>query len=597
MTVNGSPMPQPDPDGESRDSGTDITAGLRLLAQTIRGYRRDLVLSISGAVLWMLALVAVPYLVGRTVDEAIIAGDTDRIPWLVARLLMAGVALGVGIGVRRYFGFRVSYRAEADLRNRMFEHIQRMAFSFHDVTSTGELMARASSDLGQIRLVFAMTPITLANLGMFLLVVTVLLALDPVLGAVASLTVPTVLFAARAYARRVIRLSFQVQQRLADLSRVVEESIGGIQVTKSYGQEAQEQAKLDRAAQRIYDRATRLARIRSVFAPAFEVIPSVATVAVLWLGGMRVVGGQLSLGEFVAFTQYLALLNFPLRITGWFFAQLPRAAAASTRIQALLGEAPAIVNPAEPIPLAPGRGEVRFRGVTFSYSEGPVVLRDLDLVVPGGTSLALVGSTGAGKTTMAHLIPRFRDVDAGVITVDGTDIRSVLLEDLRKEVAVVFQETFLFSASIADNITFGNSEASTEQIRLAARLAQAHGFISDLPDGYDTVVGERGQSLSGGQRQRVALARAVIRDPRVLILDDATSSVDAVVEAEMLAALEQVMRGRTTIIIAHRTSTLALVDRVAFIDQGRVAGLGTHLELLATVPRYGEVLAQEGAHR
>jgi ATP-binding cassette subfamily B protein len=235
--------------------------------------------------------------------------------------------------------------------------------------------------------------------------------------------------------------------------------------------------------------------------------------------------------------------------------------------------------------------------VSFSYRGTPDVLRGIDLTVPGGTSLALVGSTGAGKTTIAHLIPRFRDVDSGAITIDGTDVASVRLEELRREVAVVFQETFLFSASVRDNIAFGSPDASDEQVRLAARLAQSHGFISDFPDGYDTVIGERGHSLSGGQRQRVALARAVLRDPRVLILDDATSSVDALVEAEMLAALEQVMRGRTTIIIAHRTSTLALVDSVAFIDDGQIVAVGPHLDLLATVPRYGEVLAQEEARR
>ena len=586
-----------DSEAPAGPSSGDVTTGLRLLARTIRGYRRDLFFSIAGALLWMLMLVSIPFLVGRVVDEAIIAGNSDRIVPLVLALLVAGMLLGVGIGVRRYFGFRVSYRAEADLRNRMFEHIQRLAFSFHDVTSTGELMARASSDLSQVRLIFALTPITLANLGMFMTVVTVLVVLDPILGAVASLTVPAILLAAGAYARRVIGLSFEVQQRLADLSRVVEESIGGIQVTKSYGQESQEQAKLDRSARRIYEKAIRLAGIRARFAPMFEVIPSVATVAVLWLGGVRVVGGQLSLGEFVAFTQYLALLNFPLRITGWFFAQLPRAAAASTRIQSLLSEAPEIADPPRPVQLAPGRGEVRFRNVTFAYPGSPPVLHGVDLVVPGGTSVALVGPTGAGKTTMAHLVPRFRDVDAGSITVDGTDVRSVSLDELRREVAVVFQETFLFSASVGDNIAFGDPAASGEQVRLAARLAQAHDFICELPEGYDTKVGERGHSLSGGQRQRVALARAVLRDPRVLILDDATSSVDALVEAEMLAALEQVMRGRTTIIIAHRTSTLALVDQVVFIDGGAIVAMGPHMELLATVPRYGEVLAQEEARR
>jgi ATP-binding cassette, subfamily B, bacterial len=579
----------------NRARAADMVIGIRLLSTTVRRYRKDLLLSIGGALLWMAMLVTVPYLVGRTVDVAITSGDSTEIGTLVGLLLATGFLLAVGIGLRRYFGFRVSYRAEADLRNRMFEHIQRLAFSFHDVTSTGELMSRASSDLSQVRLILAMTPITIANVAMFLVVATVLIVVDPVLGSVASITVPTILFLARFYAQKVVRLSFEVQQRLADLSRVVEESIGGIQVTKSYGQEAQEQAKLDRSAERIYSRAVKLARIRATFTPLFEVIPSVATVAVLWLGGFRVVGGQLTLGEFVAFTQYLALLNFPLRITGWFFAQLPRAAAAASRIQALLAEAPTIADPDPATPLPSGRGEIRFHDVSFAYSDVAPVLRNVDLTIPGGTSVALVGGTGAGKTTLAHLVPRFRDVDSGSITVDGVDVRAVTLDELRREVAVVFQETFLFSASVRDNIAFGDPGATDEQIRLAARLSQAHSFIVDLPDGYDTTVGERGHSLSGGQRQRVALARAVVRDPRVLILDDATSSVDAVVEAEMLAALEQVMRGRTTVIIAHRTSTLALVDQVVFVDEGRIAAMGPHLELLASVPRYGEVLAQEAA--
>jgi len=563
------------------------------MQRTLTRYRRDLVPAVAGALLWMAMVVSVPYLVSRVIDLAIDGGAGDRLGPLVMLVVGTGVLLGLGIGVRRYYGFRLSYRAEADLRNRMFEHIQRLAFSFHDVTSTGELMARASSDLSQMRLVFAMLPITVANLAMFIAVITMLIVLDPVLGLVTSLTVPALLLAARSYAGRVIGLSFDVQQRLADLSQVVEEAIGGIQVIKSYGQEGQEQKRLDDRAEKIYSRAIRLAWIRSAYQPAFEMIPGIANIAVLWLGGMRVIGGDLSLGEFVAFTSYLAVLNFPLRITGWFFAQVPRAGAAASRIQSLLATAPSISDPVDAEALRPGPGEVRLCDVYFSYPDGAGVLTGVDLVIPGGGSVALVGATGCGKTTLAQLVPRFHDVDAGVVTLDGVDVRRIRLDELRREVAFVFQETFLFSASVRDNIAFGDGEASDEQIRLAARLAQAHGFITELSDGYDTVVGERGHSLSGGQRQRVALARAVLRDPRVLILDDATSSVDAIVEAEMLAALERVMSGRTTIIIAHRTSTLDLVDQVVFLEGGRVAAMGTHRELVASVPRYSQVLAQE----
>ncbi len=571
----------------------EVRIGLRLIARTIVVYRRIAWVTVAGAVLWMAAVVTIPYLSKVVIDRAITPARSDLLVPFMVLVIGVGLLLGIGIGMRRYYGFKLSYRVEADLRNRMFEHIQRQAFSFHDQTSTGQLMSRASSDLSQVRLILAMLPITLASIGMFLLVVTILVLIDPLLGSVASLTVPVLFITVNRYAKRIIHRSFEVQERLADLSQVVEESVGGIQVVKAYGQEQQEQARLDDTARRIYESSFSLARHRSVFSPLFEAIPTVGTVAVLWLGGIRVIDGAITTGEFVAFTLYLAVIVLPLRISGWFFANVPRAAAAASRVQELLATDPEIADPPHPQRLPDGPGEVRFSNVDYAYTGGLPVLNGIDLVIPGGSAVALVGATGSGKTTLAHLIPRFRDVSGGSITVDGVDVRALTLDELRREVAVVFQETVLFAASVRQNIAVGDPDADDSRVRAAARLAQAHEFICRLPEAYETVVGERGHSLSGGQRQRVALARAVLRDPRILILDDATSSVDAIVEAEIQAALWRVMAGRTTIIIAHRTSTLALVDHVIFIEDGTVVAMGTHEELLATVARYGAVLARD----
>jgi len=577
----------------SQDASTlaDLRRGIELLWRVLKHYWRVAAVSIGGALVWMGMVVVIPYLVGRAVDEAVGSGTWAMIWPILAGLIVAGGIQAIGIGARRYYGFKLSYRAEADIRNRLFTHIQRMAFSFHDVTSTGELMARASSDLNQLRLILAMLPITLANLAMFLVVAVVLIVIDPVLGAVAALMVPALLFTSARFANRVVGYSFDLQQRLSELSHVVEESITGIEVVKSYGQEHQQQAKLEDKAGLIYSAAMDMARERAIHRPLFEIIPALGTVAVLVIGGIRVVGGDLSIGEFVSFTQYLAVMVLPLMITGWFFANLPRSAAAAARIDTLLSTEPDIEEPRRPVVLREGPGEIRFEGVSFAYPGNDEVLSGADLVVPGGTSVGLVGATGAGKTTLAHLIPRFYDVTSGAVMIDGVDVRSISLDQLRSEVAVVFQETFLFSASIEDNIRVGDQSASDERIRSAARLARAHEFICRLPDGYRTVVGERGATLSGGQRQRVSLARGVVRDPRILILDDATSSVDAVVEAEIQDSLRQVMSGRTTVIVAHRTSTLSLVDNVAFLEDGRVVAFGAHQDLLRDVPRYAEVLA------
>ena len=539
----------------------------------------------------MAMIVTIPYIVGEVIDRSTTSSSMSVIWPLLIGMAIAGAIQAIGIGMRRYFGFKLSYRAEADIRNRIFTHIQRMAFNFHDVTSTGELMSRASSDLSQLRMILAMLPITVANLAMFLVVTIVLIIIDPVLGVVASLMVPALLFTAARFASKIVGYSFDLQQRLSELSHVVEETVSGIEVVKSYGQEAQQQERLDDKAEVIFDASMGMARQRAIYRPLFEIIPALGTVAVLAVGGTRVVDGAMTIGEFVAFTQYLAVLVLPLMITGWFFANLPRSAAAAARIDTLLETDPEIHSPSDPVILPPGPGEVEFVDVSFSYPDGTTVLNGVSFKIEGGTSVGIVGATGSGKSTLAHLIPRFYDVSSGSVLLDGIDVRDLSLDQLRREVSVVFQETFLFSASVAANIRVGDPMATDDQVRSAARLARAHNFICEMPEQYNTVVGERGATLSGGQRQRVSLARGVVRDPRVLILDDATSSVDAIVEAEIQEALAQVMSGRTTVIVAHRTSTLAIVDNVAFIEGGELVAFGPHDELLRTVARYSEVLA------
>ena len=403
----------------------DIRAGIGLLSKTARSYPRDGSIAMLGALVWMASVVAIPYVLKLIVDDAVLGGRRDLLLPFVAVLAAIGVIQAIGMGLRRYFGFRLSYRAEADLRGRMFSHIQRLAFSFHDVTPTGQLMSRASSDLSQIRLILMMLPIVIANIAMFIVVVIVLIVIDPVLGLVASLTVPALVLTANRLANRIIGLSFSVQQKLADLAEVVEETVAGIEVVKAYGQERREEQRLQRAAVAIYDDTIQIARYRSRYGPLFELIPSFGTVAVLWVGGFRVIDGALTPGEFVAFTQYLAVLVLPLMITGWFFANLPRAAASASRIEELLATDPVIEDPVMPVELPDGPGEIRFSDVRFAYGDGETVLSGMDLVIPGGAAVALVGSTGSGKTTVANLVPRFYDVDEGSVTIDGVDVRDL----------------------------------------------------------------------------------------------------------------------------------------------------------------------------
>jgi ATP-binding cassette subfamily B protein len=386
-----------------------------------------------------------------------------------------------------------------------------------------------------------------------------------------------------------------IQRESAELAAVVEESVAGVRVIKGLGAERVQAARLKAEAEDVYDESMAAARTRASFLPGLELLPNIGLIAVLAYGGHQVLNGDLSLGSLVAFNIYIAMLVWPLRMLGMIVAQAQRAEVSAERVDEVLATAPLVADAPRPVALPSGGGAVTFEGVRFAYGGRTRVLDGFDLRVLPGESVALVGATGSGKTTVARLIPRFYDVEAGRITLDGVDVRDLKLRDLRQAIGIVFEDTFLFSDTIAANIAFADPDAPHAAIERAARLAGAHEFVSELGDGYATRIGERGYSLSGGQRQRIAIARAILADPRVLILDDATSAVDPTKEHEIRDALTGVMRGRTTIVIAHRPATIALADRVVLIDAGRVTAEGTHESLLATDNRYRQVLAAAAA--
>jgi ATP-binding cassette subfamily B protein len=482
------------------------------------------------------------------------------------------------------------------LRDRLFAHLQRLHFAYHDGQQTGQLMSRANNDLQQIQNAVVLVPLTIANLTTVAAVLVILVLKDPMLTLLALGSLPAVNVLAKRFSTRLHPTMVGVQQESAELSAVVEETVAGIRVVKGFAAEDTQRRRLRAEADDLYDVSMEAAKIRSTYWPALELLPNVGLIMVLGYGGHQVIQGDLSLGALVSFNAYVVLLVWPLRMLGWIVAMSQRAAASAQRVHEVLVTEPEVVDPPDPVPLPPTGGEVRFEAVRFAYSPGGApVLEGFDLHVPAGQTIALVGATAAGKSTVAKLLPRFYDPQAGVVSLDGIDVRDLALGDLRREVGLVFEETFLFSDTIAANIAFADPDAPLHAVERAARLAGAHEFIGELPQGYDTEIGERGFSLSGGQRQRIAIARAILADPRVLILDDATSAVDPTKEHEIRDALTEVMRGRTTVVIAHRPATIALAQRVVLLGDGRVVADGTHAGLLESSPEYREVLAAAAA--
>ena len=567
-------------------------AGWRLMREAVRVHRKMMFVGIFAGLVWAAARVAVPALAGAAVNQGVAKGDWSAARNWMLLILAVGAVQAVCTGIRRYAAFGLAMRVERDIRMRLVAHLQTLHFAFHDRAQTGQLMAYANTDIQQINNVVLLIPLTIASSIQMVAVAIILISRSWGLAFFALAALPLLNISATRFSKRMFPVGLALQEELSELSGVVEESVTGIRIVKGFGVERLQRDRLSSEADSVYDRSMDQAKLRARFVPQIDFLPALGLVGILWYGGHQVLDGNLSVGDIVAANLYVLMMIWPLRMVGMLLAQLPRSAAAGGRINDVLVTDPAIEDIPHAKPLPDGPGEVRFEQVSFGYGPGRRVLDGMDLVIPGGQAIALVGATASGKSTVARLIPRFYDIDAGHIRVDGTDVREARLRDVRRAVGLVFEDTFLFSDSVRSNIAFADPEASTEAVVRAAKLAGADDFVRELPDGYSTVIGEHGYSLSGGQRQRIAIARAVLADPRILILDDATSSVDPSKEHEIRAALAEVMEGRTTIIIAHRPATIALADRVVLIGKGRIIADGTHEGLLQSSAEYREVLAR-----
>lgn len=574
------------------DEHLDLRAGRNLILRQMRAQWLVLTIAFAAGLSWGLLRLVAPVLTGIIIDEAIIPRKTGLLLGLVIALVVVVAFQALFAGLRRYWAMRTSYRIEADMRLELYNRVNRLSFDYHDRTATGQLMSRGSADLHEVQAFLVNIPINSAYLLMAIGAFVMLVRTSLLLAVLAMAVYPVVTWLSVRFFNRLGPGTEDVQQGLASLASTVEENIAGARLVRAFGREDHEIEKIERVADQVRRDSMGVVRLRTVYTPLFQFLPGVGQLVVLGFGGYLAADGKMTLGELVAALQYLNMLVWPVQSLGDMIASGQRAIVSSARVWNVLKEEPTVKEPPHAKHLPAGGGEIAFEGVTFGYQSERPVLQDFDLRVAPGTSVALVGATGSGKSTVARLLPRFYDTDAGRVRIDETDIRELRLKELRQSIGIVFEDTFLFSDTVRNNIAYGRIEATDEQIERAARLAHAHEFITGLADGYDTIVGEQGFSLSGGQRQRLAIARAILMEPRILILDDATSSVDARMEEEIRSALKEVMAGRTTIIISHRLSTISLADQVVLVDDGRVAATGTHADLIANSHRYREVLGQ-----
>jgi ATP-binding cassette subfamily B protein len=567
-----------------------MDGGWRYLGATAKRLRWTIAGAIAAGLAWQGAAIAAPLLIRHGVDAGIDGGDRGALWWSCVGIVVLGVVESFGGASRHYFAIRNRALADAAVRDGIFRRALDLDARYHDRVGAGELISRASNDAELVARLYDSIGHTIGYVLTVLGASTVLIVVDWHLALAVLAPLPLVSLGFVRYSKRYAERTRVNQERLADLTALAEETISGIRVVKGLGAGPALSARFRRTSAEVVQTALEVANVDAVFLPSLEILPLLGILAALWYGGHRVIAGDISLGTFALFNFYLVLLVWPLRTIGQRVSTWQRAAAAARRVVEVLRAEPTVLESPGAKPF-PHEADVAFEDVSFTYGDDRPVLSGFSLRIPAGTSLALVGSTGSGKSTAAALLARFYDADAGRVTIGGIDVRELQLDALRRGVGLVFEETFLFGDTVRGNVGFALPDADEETIQRAAALAGAADFVERLPEGYATLLGERGFSLSGGQRQRIAIARAILADPQVLILDDATSAVDATKEHEIRAALAEVMAGRTTLVIAHRPATVALADRVAVVEDGRVVEQGTHAELVATSERYRTLLA------